>query len=597
MVARAFKLRFRRRLRLRKLQVEELGQQAEQQLERNFFRRLERLATVRRFVAAWLLLMVLFVGSLIVQTRGLGAFYKTAVPVPGGTYTEGVLGAFTNASPLYATGAVDTTVSKLLFAGLFTFDGANNLKGDLAESITLDDRGTTYTVKLKPNLIWHDGHALTAADVAFTYQVIQNPDAQSPYLSSWEGIAVQALDERTVAFTLPSQLSAFPYSLTSGIVPKHILGSKSMRALRSLPFNTSEPVGAGPFRFSALEVSGGAANDREEQVALAPFEAYNGGKPKLDRFVVHAFRQEQAMLDSFNNHELNAMVGLSKVPEELANDDGSHVYSVPMTAAVMTFFRTSSELLANKEIRQALVRATNQRAIIDELGYPARPVKEPLLLGQIGYNPAYMQSVYDPPSAALLLDGQGWKVGTHGIRQKDGRPLSLTLFAQDNSEYANVARQLQKQWRQVGVDLQVVLQDSTEFQSSLSSSGRSYDILLHGISIGKDPDVYVYWDSKNADVRSKSRLNFSDYRSPAADTALQAGRTRADAGLRAVKYQPFLQAWRDDAPAAGLYQPRFLYLTHGPVYGLDEHTINAYTERFTNVQNWMVRQDWVAQVK
>ena len=44
MINRATKLRFRRRLRMRKLQVEEFGQQAEQQLERNFFRRLERLA-------------------------------------------------------------------------------------------------------------------------------------------------------------------------------------------------------------------------------------------------------------------------------------------------------------------------------------------------------------------------------------------------------------------------------------------------------------------------------------------------------------------------------------------------------------------------
>lgn len=597
MIARAFKLRFRRRLRLRKLQVEEFGQQAEQQLERNFFRRLERLANVRRFVAVWLLLSILLFGSVITQIRALGAYYKTPVPVPGGTYTEGILGAFTNASPLYATGAVDTAVSRLLFAGLFTYDAKNNLKGDLAESVTVDDRGTTYTIKLKPGLTWHDGRPLTASDVVFTYQIIQNPDAQSPYLSSWEGIKVEAQDGRTVTFTLPSQLSAFPYSLTNGIVPQHILGGKSMKALRTLPFNSSEPVGAGPFRFSALEVRGGAANDREELVALEPFEAYNGGKPQLERFVVHAFREEQRLLDGFKNHEVTAMSGLTKVPEELQHDGGSHVYNLPLTAAVMAFFRTSSELLKTTPVRQALTRATDQAAIIKDLGYPTRPVREPILQGQVGYNPAYAQYAYDLTAAQKLLDEQGWKPDASGIRQKDGRRLSLTMFAQDNSEYANVARHLQKQWRQAGVELQIILQDPTEFQASLSSSGRSYDVLLHGISIGKDPDVYVYWDSRNADVRSKSRLNFSEYRSSTADAALQAGRTRADASLRAVKYQPFLQAWRDDAPAVGLYQPRFLYITHGRVYGLDEHVINTDTERFTNVQNWMIREDRMAQVK
>jgi peptide/nickel transport system substrate-binding protein len=124
----------------------------------------------------------------------------------------------------------------------------------------------------------------------------------------------------------------------------------------------------------------------------------------------------------------------------------------------------------------------------------------------------------------------------------------------------------------------------------LSSTTRSYDALLYGITIGKDPDVYVYWDSRNADVRSQTRLNFSDYKSAAADAALQAGRTRSDANLRAIKYQPFLQAWRDDAPAVGLYQPRFLYISHTKVYGLDEHAINTETERLSNVQNWMIRE-------
>jgi hypothetical protein len=146
----------------------------------------------------------------------------------------------------------------------------------------------------------------------------------------------------------------------------------------------------------------------------------------------------------------------------------------------------------------------------------------------------------------------------------------------------------------VGVDVQVVLQSGTDFQTTLSSHG--YDALLYGISIGKDPDVYVYWDSRQADPRSESRLNFSEWRSTIADDALQAGRTRADMSLRAIKYQPFLQAWRDEAPALGMYQPRSLYIARLKVYGLSEHPINAEVERFTNVHNWMIRTEGVAEV-
>lgn len=595
MITRAFKLRFRRRLRMRKLQVEEFGQQAEKQLERNFFKRLERLAEVRRFVIVWFVLIVLLTGSVVAQISGLKVYYQVPQPVAGGTYTEGILGAFTNANPLYATSSVDAAVSELLFAGLFTYNERNALVGDLADSYAIDERGTTYTVKLKPGLTWHDGKALTSADVVFTYQAIQNPDAKSPLRSSWQGIAVTAVDALTINFTLPNQLSAFPYSLTNGIIPRHILGDKSMAALRTVSFNSSQPIGAGPFKFRALEVTGSVANNREERIALDPFEKYHAGKPKLARFVIHSFRDEAKLLESFKQHDIDAMVGLTKVPEELINDGSTRVFNLPLTAAVMTFFKTSGGLLSDVNIRQALVRATDTAAILKNLQYPAMPVRSPLLQTQLGYNPQYNQAIFNAQAAAALLDAQGWKLREDGIRYKDDKKLAFDLFAQESSEYANVADQLQRQWRAVGFDVQVVLQDGSDFQTTLSSHG--YDALLYGISIGKDPDVYVYWDSKHADVRSESRLNFSEYRSATADAALQAGRTRADANLRAIKYQPFLQVWRDDAPAVGLYQPRFLYIARGKVYGLNEHPINAEIERFTNVHNWMIRAEGAPQAK
>jgi len=579
---------------MRKLQVEEFGQQAERQLERNFFRRLERLSGVRRFVATWIMLVVLIGGCVAAQIGGLRGYYQAAAPVPGGTYSEGILGSFTNANPIYATSPVDVAVSKLLFSGLLTYDKNNNLTGDLAKSWSVDARGTLYTVHLRPNLTWHDGKPLTAEDVVFTYSLIQNPDARSPLNPSWQGIEVKQVDPLTVTFKLPNLLSAFPYSLTNGIVPKHILDGKTMSSLRTLPFNTTEPVGAGPFKFSKLEVTGGTAESREERIALDAFDKYYSGRPKIDRFVIHSFRSQDRIVKSFQNHEINGMVGLTSVPGQLKG--GTYrTYNLPLTAAVMTFFKTSEGVLSDVKVRQALVKATDTMSIIKALDYPALPVREPLLQNQLGYNAAYWQSGFDTAGAKLLLDENGWKMGSDGYRHKAGQELTFTLSAQDNTEYARVARLLQKEWKAVGADVKVSLEDDTDFQSTLSN--HSYDALLYGISIGKDPDVFVYWDSKYADVRAENRLNFSEWKSTTADAALQAGRTRSDPALRSIKYQPFLQAWRDDAPAVGLYQPRFLYVTHGPVYGLSEHSINAEVERFTNVQNWMVREKSVSQTR
>lgn len=596
MVSRAFKLRVRRRLRIRKRQVESFGAQAEEQLERNLFRRFERLRNVRRFVVSWVMLALLLIGCVFVQIRALGGYYQTLQPVPGGTINEGVVGSFTNANPVYATSSVDLAVSRLIFAGLYTYDNKNQLTPDLASGpLETNADSTVYTVHLRPHLTWQDGRPLTAADVAYTYAVIQNPDAQSPLNASWQGIKVAAINDRTVTFTLQTPLASFPYSLTTGIIPKHILGSTPMTSMRSSPFNTSHPIGAGPFSWQAIEVNGGSPQDRREHVAMQAFADYHAGAPKLSKFVVHSYRTQADMIDSFKHQEINAMAGLSEVPNELRNDSNVRAHTLPLTAQVMTFFKTAEGPLSDAKVRRALVRGTDTNAIIAKLGYPTKPVREPFLQGQLGYDPNLAQPAYDLGDAKAQLDAAGWLLGSDGVRYKDKQPLAFTLVAENTSEYAMVSKQLKKYWRELGVNVDVQMQETTDFQSTLAF--HSYDALLYGISVGNDPDVYAYWSSAQADVRAASRLNFSEYKSATADSALEAGRTRTDPSLRAVKYRPFLQAWQNDAPALGLYQPRFLYITRGQLYGLKEHYINTAADRYTTVNEWMIRQAAVSQAK
>ena len=102
--------------------------------------------------------------------------------------------------------------------------------------------------------------------------------------------------------------------------------------------------------------------------------------------------------------------------------------------------------------------------------------------------------------------------------------------------------------------------------------------------------MFAFWHSSQASSRSGSWLNFSEYQSGIADRALEAGRTRDDPAVRAVKYKPFLEAWRNDAPALSLYQPRFLYVARGKIHNFNPKQFNAPSDRYTNVENWMIRE-------
>jgi peptide/nickel transport system substrate-binding protein len=559
----------------------------EKSLEENIFDRLSHFAPVRRYVFGWVLLFVLLIGGVIGQNIMLSNYYQTVKPVPGGIYREGVLGTFTNANPLYASSEADATVSRLMFASLFTYNVNGQLVGELAKDYSVDSHGTTYTVHLKPGLTWHDGKPLTSNDVVFTYHSIQNPDIQSPLQAGWQGITVEAQGANTVVFKLPSPLAPFIYNLTNGIVPEHVLADVPATDMRSSDFNTVHPVGSGPFMWRAIEVENNDPGTAQQQIALLPFDHYASGAPKLQEFVVHTFASKEQMLKSLEKQELTAAMGLTELPDKY-KDASTVEHSILMRAATMTFFKTSEGVLADQKVRAALVQASDVPAIIKQLGYPTKIVREPFLNGQVAYDGKQVEASHNTKAAGDALTAAGWVPGRDGIREKAGKKLRFTLTATDTAEYRKVASMLHEQWRAVGADVKVQIQDSDEFKTSLAA--HNYEAVLYGITIGVDPDVYVYWDSSQADVRSTHRLNFSEYKSAAADTALQAGRTRLDPQLRGVKYQPFLQAWKQDAPALAMYQPRLLYVTNGPVDGLTAAPISNPTDRLSNVQNWQIRQ-------
>jgi peptide/nickel transport system substrate-binding protein len=587
---RVTKLRWRRKVRQRKQQVESLGTTAEDQFDKHFIRRIVRLAMVRRFVGAWLLTIILLCGIVIAQTRGLTTYYQSLQPIGGGIYTEGIVGSLTNANPLFTSSMVDASVSRLVFAGLLRYDERNQLTGDLAQAWKLDDKGTTYSVTLRPDLKWHDGKPLTADDVVFTFQAAQNPDVKSSLFQAWREVTIKKVDDRTVTFTLRTPFAPFIYSLTSGIVPRHLLSEVEPSQLRSISFNTNHPIGAGPFTWQTLEISGSTPETREQSIGLSASESYHLGKPKLDRFVIKTYLSKERLNEAFQDRTVDGMVGVESAPEDESNS--VKTYEAPLTAIQMAFFLTSdqggSPILKDAKVRTALVQAANVPDIIKDLGYPVIRADAPFLRSSFAYDPALKQAGYDAVVAGKLLDEAGWTKGPNGQRKQGETELLIRMRAVNSADNKLIAKKLQQNWTELGIKVDVVLQNEEDNKATVES--RSYDVLLSGISLGLDPDAYAFWHSSQADPRSPGRLNFSNYTSQTADKALDDGRTRVDPALRNAKYKPFLQAWKNDNPALALYQPRFLYVTRGTVFGYEPKSLNNSTDRLNNVHNWMIRQ-------
>ncbi len=580
--------RWRRGFGRRRKNALQLGQQADQQIEKLLIRRFDRLLSVRRFIFLWVSLFLLLYLASFIQIRSLSSYYQTLKPVPGGLYSEGLIGTFSNANPIYASSASDTAVSHLVFSGLFRYSNDNVLVGDLAKDWQLNASQTRYTVHLRHGVTWHDGQPFTADDVIFTYHTIQNIEAQSPLYVGWQGVNVTKQDAYTVNFDLPNALGSFPYSLTNGILPAHLFKKTVAAQMRSASFNVS-PVGTGPFEWKFVEVTDAGSAQRQQRISLAAFDHYYGGRPKLDGFTLTTFTDDQHLIAAFNKKQLNAMSGLDTLPDEFAKDDSVHAYTTPLTSAVMAFFNNSRANLSDALVRKALVSGANRAQLPGLLHYPVNLTDGPLLKGQLGYDPSITELPYNVDSANQLLDQAGWRRGADGIRVKDGKPLTLSLASQNVTDYTQVAQFLQKQWDQLGIKVAVHYYSSDDIQTAIITS-HDFDILLYGINIGVDPDVFVYWDSSQANLTSQGHLNLSEYKSKAVDQALESARTRANPSLRIAKYQSFLSTWVQDAPALALYQPNYLYITRGPVFDYNRKAANSPADRFYNVNQWMIRQ-------
>ncbi len=210
--------------------------------------------------------------AIVAVLVGAPAFQPAATPAPTDPpvavavdrpYREGVLGHPESISPLTARSQADRDLVALLFAGLVRNGPNGSVVPDLASRWSTSDDGRTWTFELREDAFWHDGQPVTAADVSFTIHTLQDPDYAGPRSTSWSGVTVQAVGERTVRFTLDTPIGGFLQAATQPIAPAHLLADVPVTSLPDHSFG-ERPVGSGPFALVSRE---------RDLVVLRPAEA------------------------------------------------------------------------------------------------------------------------------------------------------------------------------------------------------------------------------------------------------------------------------------------------------------------------------------
>ena len=552
--------------------------------------KLDSLRSVKQQIIVWLVMIGVLIAAVAMQMIWYQSAYRADAWVSGGTYAEAVLGPINTLNPLYATTEAELSASKLIFSSLFRYDSTGHLSNDLAQSMTMDEKAHTYTVKIRKDATWSDGTRLTAQDIAYTVDLMKSPEVRSIMVGTWSDIQAVATDSHTIVFTLPGSYASFPHALTFSILPKHVIKDVTPSALRQHTFSVS-PVGSGPFSVRLLQP---APDDKHKILHMTAASNYHHGTPKLSRFKLHAFETQEKMAKSVQTGEVNAAVGAGLDDSALPSD--FMAAQTPIKSGVFALLNNESTYFKDPLVRQALQIGTDTKKLRKSLPYSVPAMHLPFTNDQLTGDDVPLAPVYDLEKAKQLLDKAGWKqpAGSEFRINKNKQPLELSVVTVKDSMYEKVLEQLAGQWRQLGIDVKTQISDpssATEDFVQTTLQSRGYDILLYELVIGADPDVYAYWHSSQATTQG---YNFSNYKNGVSDDALSSARARSEVELRNEKYKVFARQWLKDAPAIGLYQSVMRYTHRDSVNPLvSPKGIPASTDRYADILYWSANKQSV----
>ncbi|MES2876354.1 MAG: peptide ABC transporter substrate-binding protein [Patescibacteria group bacterium] len=549
--------------------------------------KLDSLRNVKQHVIVWLSIIGILIAAVALQMFWYQQAYRTTAWKDGGTYAEAVLGPLATLNPLYASTPAEQSASKLIFSSLYSYDDTGSLADDLATSLTVGETGKEYVVKIREDAKWSDGVKLTAEDVAFTVNLMKSADVRSVMYGNWVDVTAEAMDERTVKFTLPAQYASFPHALTFSVLPRHVLQDVAQGSIRQSTFSVS-PVGSGPFTLRLLQNS---PDGRHKIANLSASAGYYKGTPRLARFELHGYKDQDDMMRALQTGEVNAAAGTNMQKSELPSTYAIKEY--PVNNGVYALFNSDSSIMKDPKVRQALQAGTNTADVRTALGYEAPSLHLPFVDGQLKGSDVPVAPPHDRVKAEKLLDEAGWKVPAgESIRQNSaGQELELSVVTIKDETYEKVLERLAGQWRSLGVKVNTDIKDPqnpTQDFVQTTLQPRAYDVLLYELVIGVDPDVYAYWHSSQA---TRLGYNFANYRSNTADEALSSARGRTQPELRNEKYKSFSSQWLNDAPAIGLYQSVMQYVYRPSVQpDIKAGGVPSESDRYNNVRYWSAEQ-------
>jgi peptide/nickel transport system substrate-binding protein len=435
-----------------------------------------------------------------------------------------------NLDPRVGTDAQSERIGELIFDSLLRRDEHYRLQPHLAERWEVPDP-LTYVFHLRRRVKFHDGRALTARDVKWTFDSLRDGTVRSAKASTFRFVErIETPDEWTVIFRLKEAYATLPWNLSGGAIG--VVPEGSGAGLKE------KPIGSGPFRFVSLE------QDRE--VILERNDDYWGEKPKLRRvrFAVVPDTTTRVLELRKGSADLAINALTADMVEDIRREGKLVVEQAPGSIYAYLAMNLQDPILKDARVRRALAYAIDRRPVLHYLWRDqAREAASLLPPQHWAYEAAVSTYEYDPARARQLLDEAGYPA-QNGVR------FHLTMKTSTEETTRLLAAVLQQQLREVGIVLDIRSYEFATFYADVVR-GAFQLYSLRWIGGNEDPDIFEHV-FHSASVPPK-RANRGYYSSPRVDQLIDQGRREVDPEKRRVLYAEVQRIVADDLPYINLW--------------------------------------------
>lgn len=408
-----------------------------------------------------------------------------------------------------------------IFDPLFATDENFQLVPNLATSYEWEDDSTTLKIVLRQGVKFHDGSDMTADDVKFTLDLLQERGAT--FAGNYKDTEI--VDDYTVLLHLNHPNPALVYTLTmpqTCILPSDAYDPESF---------ATNPIGTGPYKLYDFAEG--------DYYTLERFDDYWGEPAKTKYLTLRIVPEPSQRTILLETGEVDAAVGIpfNDIERLKSNSDLQILSSPSMKVVLMELDCSSTGPVGNPLIRRAIECAIDKQTIIDSLlsgyGELAKSIVSPYA---VDYREQSINS-YDPDLAKQLMTEAGYPDG-----------FEVELFTNSDQINGEIAQVMQSQLSQVGITLNITVQDdNTTF--SMVENGDPYDMILDFFQTTSCHADYVF----NNMLTSTSFNNYSRYCSDEFDETYQEYASTAEGSEREALLDKLYELIQRDTPAISLY--------------------------------------------